>query len=812
MKKLILFCALLIISSASMLVQALAVEETEVNEWLPTLIGNDNAGTEFYMTFHPCWQTTNENNFIKIFISSGVETSVTVSVEGKGYSETLTTVANDVIEFKLNPALAQPYRKSDRDMPMTDQVWEKFAVHVEADAPIICYGVTRYQYTSDGFLAIPVHALGKEYVVSSWSDIGSNNASGGQFLTSYTSAVAAYDGTKVRFTGGGPSFSKTMSGIKVGESATYDLNKGDVLMMASIGSYSDLSGSAFTSNKNIAVISGNFCSYVPEHVAACDYMIEQELPTHSWGTTYCVTPIKNRMKNSWIKIYAKEDNTLIYRDGDIIGELTLGGGGAREGECYLSQRVLDATQTPRPVVISGDKPISVTQYNTGQSDDGVMSDPFQMVLTPTEQWQNDIVFCTPGVEGNGFKENYLNILYEIDASGQIPDDFEFAGVVGGSFTWQRLKDYSPEVGDKLEALIDGKQYYSKILELPGDGVYKLRANQTFAAYANGFSYYDSYGFPVCASLNNIAGGDIESPICSPAIGKDGYVRDENTNSLDIPVVDFPADDEIRSNLARIVVDPYRTFNMNTDISSFMPGDDRETSWTAEVSDKTKPAELVIHYVDRNGNSDTDVLTYFIKKGFIRVDDGNFGKMHINQQSPNIPISIYNYGEEDLVIDGFDAPKSITENHELVFEFSQLDNDLADGKKITLAKGESYSFEVNFKSSEVRNYADSIVFHTNASDGDNICYLNVSAVLSVDEISESLEIFPTPCKGILNINANNELNISKISIYDVNGNSVMSKNITQKANQMDLSNYANGAYILELVTSKGKYTQTILLKK
>ena len=610
------------------------VDEGTLKEWLPTMLGSTNSGNEFYLTFHPCWETTGgTDNFLKVYVSSGVATTVTVKVEAKGYEQQQKTVPNSIIVFNLPPNIGQPYAKSDRELPEDDQVWKKHAVHVYAEDPIICYGVTRFQYTSDGYLAIPVHSLGKEYIIASWTDIGSNTNPGGQFLSSYTSCVSPYDKTKVRFTGGGPSFSKTTTGIGVGESKTYNMNRGDVLLMASIGSYSDLTGSKFTANKNVTAISGNFCSYVPEFTPACDFMIEQELPTFTWGTEYHVTPIYKREKNSWIKIFAKQSGTYIYRDGVLFGELTKGGG-AREGECYLSQRVLDDTQEPRPVVISSNKPISVTQYNPGMSDDGVPSDPFQLVLTPIEQFQTEIIFNTPGYQGDGFQENYINIVYEGTPEGTIPDDFEFAKVEdGGVFNWKKMRDVYPDIGLPFSIEIRGKLYYAKTITLPGDGVYKLRSSTPFAAYAYGFSNWDSYGFPTSVALGDLEKPDTVAPICEPMIDCFGVVRDARRGEKpEIMVTDMPDDEEFRSNMATVIMLPFpESFNFRFDKQSFVPGESRDVFWTASVVDLTKEARLITLYRDRRGNQKMDTINYYPYKGkIVLVDEenpeGDFGTL------------------------------------------------------------------------------------------------------------------------------------------------------------------------------------------
>jgi IgGFc binding protein/type IX secretion system substrate protein len=626
----LLLCHMLIIAIPSFAQEKDPTDPGALQDWLPTILGSNNSGTEFYLTFHPCWEQSGTDNFLKIYISSGVRTRVTVTVEGKGFEQSQYTVPNDIIVFNLPPNIGQAYAKDHNVQPEDDQVWKQYAVHVDADDPIICYGVSRFQYTSDGYLAIPLSSLGKEYIVSSWSDIGSNTIPGGQFLTSYTSCITPYDKSRVRFTGGGPSFSHTTTGIMVGESKTFKMNRGDLLLMASIGSYSDLSGSKFTSNKNISVISGNFAAYVPEFIGYADYLIEQDLPTHTWGTEYHVTPINKRKKNSWIKIYAKQSGTELYRDGNVFASLTKGGG-AREGECYLSLRALDETQDPRPVVISSNNPISVTQYNTGQDDDGVPSDPFQMVLTPLEQFQTEIIFNTPGVGGDGFSENYVNLVYESTTQGAIPSDLEFGQVENGKITWKKMSNVYPSPGQEFIGLGDARRMFAKILTLPGEGVYKIRASRPFAAYAYGFSSYDSYGFPTSVALGDLEKPDVVAPICEPFIDCFGVVRDaRNGNKARVMVTDMPDDDELRSNMATVIAMPFPiSYNFKFDKEEIIPGETRDAFWTAHVVNVKKKARLIVIYKDRRGNSKTDTIYYYPYQGeIIAVDDkeGDFGTL------------------------------------------------------------------------------------------------------------------------------------------------------------------------------------------
>jgi len=120
----------------------------EIKKNLPKMLGASNAGTEFYFTFHPCWESEGQRNELKVYVSSGIETKVTLELVGKGYKKTQLTKANDIIEFSLSPVIGQCYQKSDQFPPEPEQVYTDYAIHLYSEAPIICYGVTRYTRTS----------------------------------------------------------------------------------------------------------------------------------------------------------------------------------------------------------------------------------------------------------------------------------------------------------------------------------------------------------------------------------------------------------------------------------------------------------------------------------------------------------------------------------------------------------------------------------------------------------------------------------------------------------------------------------------
>lgn len=697
-KQMTVFAALFLIVSMFSAVNGFgkAITPEEIKQNLPKLLGANNAGNDFWITFHPCWETYNPKNALKIYVSSGARTLVTCEVPGMGFIESKMTKPNDVIEFSIEPGVGQCYQKTDRDRPQPDKVFRARAVHLYAKQPFICYGVTRYQYTSDSFLALPTSSLGKEYIVAAYADPTDNTI---QWLPAYTSIVAAYDNTKVKFTMGGNIYSKTAGGLKPGQSNNEVLNAGDVYLISGIGALADISGSKVIASKPVAVISGNMCAYIPSEYGYCDFIIEQELPTSTWGTKYHVSRIQTRKKNSLLKVFVKEPMTTLFRNGRQMGQIQYAGG--TDGVGYWSIRYDE--EVNQTWVWEGDKPISVTQYNPGQSYDNIVSDPFQLVLTPIEQYQTEIVFCTPGVYGGyGYPDNYINVVYLGNEDGSLPDDLEFAKVVDGKFSWRKLSAIDPTAGflfkdDKLK----GRQYYCKPMLLPGDGVYRIRAKDPFTAYAYGFSDYDSYGHPTSVAL-----ADLDRPDTVPPDPKWSMECGDVEGAT---VKEMPDDDEVRSNLALILFDEDNSFNYLFEYEPFVAGETRTTTWKATVIDKSKDARGIISFIDRRGNDTTIVIEYFATKLAIEPPYFDFGKLQVGQQVDQV-FKVRNLAGGDVVLTRLKL-KQGNQNFEL------LNYTLP----VTIPKDGTMDFTVRFTATREGEFRDSI------GAGDDCLFMNLALV-------------------------------------------------------------------------------------
>lgn len=615
-------------------VSAQQIDINKIKEQLPKLLGANNIGTEFVFGFHPCWEEVGPNNAIRIYVTSPVETEVRLTIPYFSSDPYMVkkTKPNDVIEFILAPNVAQPYVRGAGGAVGTllpTQVWPGRGIIVTSDAPIVCYGVTRFQYTSDGFLALPVHALGKNYTISSYRETANFQS---QSLTPYADIIGVYDKTKVLFYFGGNNSSKirTVDEKKWSphDILRADLNRGDFWLLASEGPQSDIGGSYVVSNKPVACLSGSHCAYVPTTNSACDFISEQELPTFAWGKKLHVTPLIDRKYASIIRAFCKEAPTTFLRDGQEVFQLFSSWGMENEGWVELRAN----PDGNFPAVYSSDKAINIVQYCPGQSEDGVPADPFQLMLAPEEQFQNEILFNTPGIKGGyGFLRNYINIVYKSDSTGMIPDDLDFGEVVTtGETKWTKVKDLSSSPGQQFkDPDYFGKkdQMFAKTIKLAYDGVYRLRCpSQKIAAYAYGFGVYDSYGFPTSMALADLEKPDTNAPVPVYELLCDGNTIDKKTM-----VLDMPDNDTVRSNLALILFDKNNSFNYDFTYDDFVPGESRGTKWKLRTIDPSQDARAVITFTDRAGNDTTIIVEYWAVKLSIAPKNVYYGNMKIGEQ-------------------------------------------------------------------------------------------------------------------------------------------------------------------------------------
>lgn len=103
---------------------------------------------------------------------------------------------------------------------------------------------------------------------------------------------------------------------------------------------------------------------------------------------------------------------------------------------------------------------------------------------------------------------------------------------------------------------------------------------------------------------------------------------------------------------------------------------------------------------------------------------------------------------------------------------------------------------------------------NTSNGYNDFWEFTPSVLGIDGVKNnfSLNIFPNPSSGIFTIGFNKPNADTKIFIYDVFGNCVLSNFIPKELNQrIDLSNQPKGIYFIEMISGEQRQSKKIVLQ-
>lgn len=615
--------------------------EYKIKSNLPQILNKNAVGTYFALGFHPCWEDTNSvptsGNALKIYVYAMYETNIKITIpyfDSNPWMEK-TARPNDIIEFILPPDIGLPYRRGKNALASGLQPTKLFngkGILLESDMPVVVYGFARFFNTSDGFLALPIHQLGKEYIVSAYRETTYFTF---QSLTPYVSIIAPYDNTNVSFFIGGNMDTriKTTDGkaLRPFEIMQMKLNKGDYWLIASEGPFSDLGGSMIVADKPISVLSGNHCAQVPFDVPACDYIIEQEISTEFWGKKYYVPPIYSRKKSPILRLFAKEPLTRFLRNGYELWESRSNWG--IENEDWIEIR--SNPDTNAPAVIQGLKPINVVMYNTGQWDDNVPGDPFQMQLSASEQFQNELIFFTPGINASlGFEQNYLSVLFESNNQGDIPDDLEIGMMDqnGKISKWEKFKDLYLVSMNKFpdwDLEKTNRKMYVATAKILNQSAYKIRCSSSkIAAYAYGFSEYDSYGLPANLTLRDLTKKDTIAPKISYKMRCDGTLVNPINLAETLIVEDLPLGSS--SGLSYIFYDKSLSYNYDFGYEDFIPGAAKSTKWWLKIKNPNKDARAVITFADRAGNDTTIIVNYRAINLSINPDKHFFGNLMLGE--------------------------------------------------------------------------------------------------------------------------------------------------------------------------------------
>mgnify|MGYP005620398379 CR=1 FL=1 len=401
----------------------------------------DAGGTEFWIMFNRNHSSEAEQ---VLLITAERETSGTVEVPGMGYSINFNAVPGTFTVIEL-PADVSVY---------TDDGTESKGIHIVSDADIVVYGVNKMDYTTDGFLALPVGSLGTEYFNMSYFSHTSVDGSP-EYRGSMLGIAAAYDNTTVTI------IPSANTGTRpAGVPYTVTLNRGEAYQLMD-ADFNDLTGTHISSDMPIAVFGGHKCTRVPFNIAACDHLVEQLNPVDSWGDEFVTVPFAEKPGGDTFRIMASLDNTSVAINGAAAAVIN-------RGEIY--ETILDEAS-----YITSDAPVFVMQYANSMFYDDSTGDPFMAIVYPFSGYSTDYNTAVFDL-GHAGMSAYINIAVPSAAVGSItingaPVSAAFHPVPGSDF------------------------YYAQINAAPG-GSYILSGPEPFGAMIYGYFDFESYGYPV----------------------------------------------------------------------------------------------------------------------------------------------------------------------------------------------------------------------------------------------------------------------------------------------------------------------------
>lgn len=97
---------------------------------------------------------------------------------------------------------------------------------------------------------------------------------------------------------------------------------------------------------------------------------------------------------------------------------------------------------------------------------------------------------------------------------------------------------------------------------------------------------------------------------------------------------------------------------------------------------------------------------------------------------------------------------------------------------------------------------------------NFSYVKIDAqdqlgVNSV-EIGSAQLVYPNPAKDVLNVNA--DIKVAQIYVYNASGQRVFEQKAASKSSQIDVSKWANGVYVIQIIDDKGNVRTSKLIKE
>ncbi|KAJ8313206.1 hypothetical protein KUTeg_009242 [Tegillarca granosa] len=484
--------------------------------------GPDNKGTEYIIGY---MENKGTDYSADLYVTTMKTTTVTVNVKAPLY----TNITIDE-QFSITGGQVHKLSFDTRIRAVGDSLEDK-GIWITADQEVVIYGVNPEKFSNEAFLGLPTDILGMDYYIITWYPPTEKC----QLLI-----VGVTDSTTVTITLGEAldTYFVTWSGTNYtkGDSIIVNINRFQTLQLTSVG---DLTGTQITSDKIIAVFSGNEKTKVGAG-SSRDHLVEQWPPVSTLGKNFATVPMPGRTVGDLFKFVATEDNTQINVTGaNYSASFTISLAG--------SHHQLDIPSgNDYYCYVQSDKPILMAQFCKSQESSDEKSDPSMVMIPPIELYSADYTFSTPEYSDIGNYTNYfMFVAKDADKSGLLLDGGPFPGTV----------EYNPIPGTDL---VGGHVEVSH-------GTHTVRHTSVisvFGGYVFGTANFETYAFVSGSRLAPI------NTVCVPTTTVIGDLYDNDCDGL--------IDEELCPNLA----DEDGDGSVDEDCAMPFPVDGNWTDWTA----------------------------------------------------------------------------------------------------------------------------------------------------------------------------------------------------------------------------------------
>ena len=420
----------------------------------------DNVGSEFIVGF---MENKESDLDVEIYITTMEPVTVNVNISAPRYT------ASTIFQQMTVTDGSYQHISLDGDLRMIGSSTDTKALYITADNNIVVHGVNKALYSTDAFLGLPVTVLGTEYFAVTYHPAQHQT----QILIIVVQNDTSVTITLPTTTGGDLMYENYAYGP--GSSISETMDRFDTFQIVNTNTNGDLTGAHITSDKPIAVYSGNKRASIGSGPSK-DHLVEMLYPVDRWGKEFLTVPIPERTVGDKFRIVSSEDSTLVHITGGYSSSFMLSKAGDMREEDIPSTAYCH-------IVADKASAVTVVQFVLSQQSSDERADPAMIIIPSVDQFSYSHTFSTPTLSSPS--TSYLLIVVKDSDKGGLKLD-------GSSINVNTTS-------------ISGTDYVGGYVSI-SEGTHTIEHTSRivfFGAYLYGYALYESYGYPVGMRLGLI---------------------------------------------------------------------------------------------------------------------------------------------------------------------------------------------------------------------------------------------------------------------------------------------------------------------